>query len=451
VPFQSRAQRLPLVVVAIGALTLGPAGSRVAAQTQARQVSVESLVYDLKNPDALRRQEAARALGIARQRSATPNLVALARDPVDSVRREVELSLEAMGDIQALPGFIVFATDTENDIRSRAVASLVAIHLPRESGLGAALTKLGELLMLAPDRDLEMVVEPGVPVDAEVVPTLRARLADSERKIRRTAIRGLGILRARAAVPDLVQIVREDRDDGLRFDGVRALRKIADVSIAGQLAALLNVNADLVRNELMATLGSMRYRGAVLELTRIVEQAKRTDTPRIVALGALADIADPASLPLFEQLKGDKNEALRLYANEGIARLADASRKSEISAARLVEKSARVRTAQGFALLRIGEAEYLDELVRGLERSDTRALAKEYLLETRPADRPALFAPRSVSSTVRAELADVLGRIGDPEALPRLQELARDSDEDVAHAAELATRRIASAMSGQER
>src|SRR2546428_7423640 len=51
VPFQSRAQRLPLVVLAIGALALGPAGTRVAAQTQTRQVSVESLIYDLKNPD----------------------------------------------------------------------------------------------------------------------------------------------------------------------------------------------------------------------------------------------------------------------------------------------------------------------------------------------------------------------------------------------------------------
>jgi len=35
--------------------------------------------------------------------------------------------------------------------------------------------------------------------------------------------------------------------------------------------------------------------------------------------------------------------------------------------------------------------------------------------------------------------------------LPRLQELAHDSDEDVAHAAELATRRIAVVTSGQER
>jgi len=448
---QSRARWLRFVGLATVSFALTSGGARAVAQT--RQVSVESLVYDLKSPDAVRRQVAARELGTAKYRAATPNLVAMAHDPVAAVRRDVELALERMDDLQTLPGFVAFASDVENDIRSRAVASLVSLHLSRPSGLSAMLTKLGELVALTPDRDLEMIVEPDVSIDPVVIETLRAKLADSERGIRRTAIRGLGILRARPAVPDLLQVAREDRDDALRFDGVRSIRKIGDVSIAEQLVALVNINGDAVRNELIATLGSMRYHGAVPELTRIVEQAKRTDTPRILALAALADIADPASVPLFEQLKTDKNEGMRLYANEGIARTAEPAQKSAISGARLVERSARVRTAQAFALLRIGESEYLDELLRALERSATRELAKEYLLETRPADRQALFAPRATSSAARAELADVLGRIGDPTALPRLQELARDSDGDVARAAERATRRLAivTAGSSQER
>ncbi len=414
-------------------------------------MSVESLIYDLKNPDAVRRQTAAKDLGVAKARGATPDLVALAHDPAPAVRRAVELALERMDDAQAMPGFIAFATDMENDIRARAVSSLVGMHISRVTGIGAVLTKLGELITFTPERDLDIVVEPDVPVEPVVVDTLRARLVDTERGIRRTAIRGLGILRARAAVPDLLQVAREDRDNELRFDAVRSLRKIDDRSIAPELVALLNMNGNDVRHELMATLGSMRFRGAVPELTRIVEQAPKTDAPRILALSALADIGDPASMPLFETLKADKNELMRLYANEGIARTADKNAKSAISAARLTEKSPHVRTAQAFALLRIGESEYLDELVRGLERSTTRELAKEYLLETKPADRQALFAPRTTSSAARAELADVMGRIGDPEALPRLQELSHDSDGDVARAAERATRRIAVVTSSQDR
>jgi HEAT repeat protein len=444
--WQIRGRRLGSIALAT-TLLASLAGAHLTAQT--RQVPVDSLLYDLKNPDPVRRQAAAHELGIAKYRAATPDLVALASDPVASVRREVELSLERMEDIQALPGFVAFASDNEDDIRARAVASLVNVHLPRSSALDAALTKLGDLIMLTPDRDLELIVEPDVPVHASVIATLRNRVADPERGIRRTAIRGLGILRARDGVPELLQVAREDRDDALRFDSVRALRKIGDASIADQLVAMLNINGDSVRNELMATLGSMRHRGAVPELTRIVEQAKPTDASRIVALSALADIADPSSVPLFERLESDRNDAIRLYANEGIARTTDSSRKSAISSARLVEKNARVRTAQAFALLRIGEPEYMDELIRALEKSATRDFAKEYLLETRPADRQALFAPRSTSSTARAELADVMGRMGDPEALPRLQEMAHDADADVARAAERATRRLTAVTSSQ--
>ena len=447
-PNLSRRQRLQLKVLAVAMLALTPGSARLVAQ-QTRQVSVETLIYDLKSPDAGRREAAARELGVVKYRPAIPQLVALTNDPAASVRRAVEVTLERMEDIQTLPGFIAFASDSEDDIRSRAVDALVNLHLPRTAGVAAALTNLRERIVYRPDRDLDVIVEPDVPVDPAVVSTLRARIGDSERGIRHTAIRGLGILRARPAVPDLLRVVREDRDDGLRFDAVRALRKIGDASIADDLVALLNINTDAVRNELIATLASMRYRGAVPELTRIAEQNRRADSACVLALAALADLADPSSAPLFDRLKADEDEDVRLYANEGIARTSDANMKTQISAARLVEKSARVRTAQAFGLLRLGSSEYLDELIRALERSSTRDLAKEYLLETRGADRQALFAPRSVSAGARAELADVLGRIGDPDALPRLQELAHDADKDVARAAERAARRIAMASSSQ--
>ena len=446
-PVPTRA-RLPLLITALALLAPTSFNAPLVAQT----VSVDTLIYDLKSPDAGRRQIAARELGALKHRAAIPDLVAMAHDPAAAVRREVELSLERMEDIQTLPGFIAFATDSENDIRSRAVASLVNIHLSRTTvSFFAALSRLGDVIFLAPDRDVELVVEPDVVVDSSVIETLRTRLTDSERNIRRTAIRGLGILRARQAVPDLLQVIREDRDNGLRFDGVRAVRKIDDRTVADQLVAFLNINTDSVRNELMTTLGSMRYQGAVPELMKIVDQSKPTDLARVVALAALADIGDPTPIPMFERLKADKSEGIRLYANEGIARTATAEQKSEISAARLIEKSAVVRTAQAFALLRIGESEFLDELIRALDKSSTRDLAKEYLLETKQVDRPALFTPRPVNSVTRAELAEVLGRIGDPNALPWLQELSHDSDGGVAKAAELATRRIATVTSSQER
>ena len=73
-------------------------------------------------------------------------------------------------------------------------------------------------------------------------------------------------------------------------------------------------------------------------------------------------------------------------------------------------------TAQAFGLLRMGREEYLDELVRALEKPMTRDLAREYLIETAAAQRPALFATHAKSATVRAELADVFGLMEDRSA-----------------------------------
>src|SRR5262249_32740500 len=123
--------------------------------------------------------------------------------------------------------------------------------------------------------------------------------------------------------------------------------------------------------------------------------------------------------------------------------------QTEISAARLVEKNARVRMAQAFALLRLGQPEYLDELGRGLERRTTRDLAKEDLLQTPDADPSAPFAAPAVNAAARAELADIMGTMGDPDALPALRDMTKDGDKDVARAASRAARRIAVASGAQ--
>ena len=99
--FPSRTGRMSATLLA--AFTLATAGGHsVAAQT--RQSTTDSLIYDLKNPDAPRRQSATRDLGIAKFLPAIPALLPLASDPDASVRRELELTLEAMNDIRVPAG-----------------------------------------------------------------------------------------------------------------------------------------------------------------------------------------------------------------------------------------------------------------------------------------------------------------------------------------------------------
>ena len=445
--FPSRTGRMSATLLA--AFTLATAGGpSVAAQT--RQSTTDSLIYDLKNPDAPRRQSATRDLGIAKFLPAIPALLPLAADPDASVRRELELTLEAMNDIRVLPGLVQLSADPEADIRERSVRALVNLHLPRATGPTAALVKLGSLIAAWSDEYSDTVVEPDVPVDPSVITALRARLSDTEDGIRRLTGRGLGILRNEAAIPELVLAAAQDRDPEVRFEAVRALRKIDNPSVGERLIPMLDLNTEKVRLELIFTLGSLKYRPAVPELTRVFEQAKPGDRARTQAMSAIADIADPASQPLFLGFKADKDASIRLYANEGLARLADTSFETVMSADRLVEKNVRVQTAQAFGLLRMGRQEYLDELIRSLGRSTTKDLAKEYLLETPAAVRPVLFGATSKSAAVRAELADILGLMKDESALPALQELKRDTHGEVARNAERAVRRITAGTAGTQ-
>lgn len=442
--FQFRARRLPATLPVVLALCAAVSASSASAQT-VRQVSTDSLIYDLKNPDPPRRTEAARQLGMAKFLPAIPALLPLAEDPDAAVRRQVELALEEMNDIRVLPGLVEFSADSEADIRARAVRALVDVHLPRPAGPTAAFMKLGTLINPQLDENAEAVVEPDVPVDASVVTALRARLSDSEDGIRRNAAEGLGILRGAAGIPELLQALGQDRDPEVRFQSVRALKKIGDASVGDRLLPGLNLNIDKVRNEIIVTLGALRYKEAVPDLTRVYEDAKPGERAHFLALSSLADIGASASRPVFLGSKEDKNITIRTYANEGLARLADPSLLTLMSSDRLTEKNGRVQTAQAFGLLRLGRKEYLDELVRALGKPATKDLAREYLIETQPADRPALFASHSKSAAVRAELADVLGMMRDQAALPALQELERDNDATVAKNAERAVRRITAA------
>ena len=63
-----------------------------------RQVPADAMIYDLKNPDPVRRKEAAAALGQNKIQRATPDLVAAVGDSDASVRRAIVIALQQMQD-----------------------------------------------------------------------------------------------------------------------------------------------------------------------------------------------------------------------------------------------------------------------------------------------------------------------------------------------------------------
>jgi HEAT repeat protein len=444
----------PFVVLGavVGLIALLPVAQPASAQTTTREVPIDSLIYDLGNPDAARRREAVVQLGANRIQRATPNLVALAADPDLAVRRALVVSLQQVADVRAMPGLVTLSSDLERDIRDKAVEGLTGLYLPQESGVVVTLNRVANFFNPWSDEWAEVVVEPDLAIDPTVVDAVTARLADPDEGMRAKAARSLGILRALTAVPGLVQVLRDDRSDTARFEAARALRKIGDPAPGGDLVPLITINAPRVRHEIVYTIGRLRFTPAVPELTRLLDKelalpAREIDrTAARYLLDALAFIGSPDAKPTFEHLRSATDADLRLAAYAGLARLARQAGGDEVTrmaADRLAEKDPRVRVTQDFALYRMGRKEHLTEVVGGLASGRTNAQAREYLTEFQPSELPDLHAfTASGDVNVLEGLAEILGIVGDQSSLPPLRDLVRDTRGQVSALAGQAVRRI---------
>lgn len=448
-----RYKRIGLVAL-VYLWTIAPAHSTVQSR-QTRQVPVESLIYDLKNPDPVRRKEAAMHLGANKIQRATPDLVAAAGDSDPSVRREIIAALDKMLDPRAVPAFVMLMSDPEKDIREKCIQGAINLYLPQESGLTVTFTKVANFFNPWSDEWVDIVVEPGINVDPTVITALKERLQDSEENLRVRAARALGILKGKDAIPSMLEALRQDRSNSVRFDLVRSLRKIGDAGISKELMNFVGYNDSKVRNETVYTIGRFRYAEATQELARLYEREsglpkKETDAAyRERLLDALAFIAHPSTRELFIKELKNPDAMLRLHAYEGIARIRDASIVTDVSRDRLREKEEKVRTAQAYALYRMGRKEYLEEIVKALGSRKSHNEARQYLVELRPDEQPDLFEHvRNTNVDVRESLAEVLGLIGDSRAIPYLQELSKDNRGQITALSNQAMRRINARTSG---
>lgn len=438
----------------IAALVLSSASVMQAQNVS--QVAVDNLIRDLKDPDPIRRKEAAKLLGETKSQRATPDLVAAAQDTDPSVRREIAVALDKMLDVRALPAFVKLSADQDKEIRDRCIVGIINLYLPQESGLVVTLNKVANFFNPWSDEWAEVVVEPGIKVDAGVVDALRNRLQDPEEAIRLKAARSLGILKGKAAVPALVAALQRDQANPVRFEIIRSLRKIGDPSAGRDLMNYLGYNDSKVRNQAIFTIGRLHYREAVPEMMRLFEKesglpAKLVDKPyREFLLDALAFIADPAAKPIFVKEKQNPDDVLRLHAVEGLARLADATMVTDVSRDWLHEKVLRVRTAQAYAMYRMGRREFLDEVVNCLASRKTNAEARLYLLQLTPEELPELYAQaKNNEVNIREALAEVFGLIGDERAIPVLQGLSKDRRGQITAFANQAIRRISARTASQ--
>src|SRR5262249_35044777 len=132
------------------------------------------------------------------------------------------------------------------------------------------------------------------------------------------------------------------------------------------------------------------------------------------------------------------NAPLRGTAIEGIARIGDRTKLSDVDNALRGERSDSVLLAGAFATALLADAP-IDSVAEGLARPKLHDFAKQYLIEI-TAKRPAVLVRQAQDpdARIRAEAAEILGLAGNPASLPLAESLLKDADPQVARAAERA-------------
>jgi HEAT repeat protein len=438
------------------------------AAAPAESQSIETLLAYLKSPNPETRRVAARNLGERRvrdQHAVEALTFAVRKDEDAPVRREALKALGLIKDPAAVPDMIAGLKDPDTDTRAAAARSLVSLYTEHDidfiTNKRAGWNWFNPFLETAGSE----IVEPYVATDPQIITALgESARGDSDRDVRIAAIRALGVLRAKDAIPQLAEALNADRD--VRIDALRTLIKIGDQSAGQHLAAFFRDSDQKVRTQAMVGAGLLKHKPAVeplmsvyglgpekkSPLSKVARQIKGAFSylpPRDeAALWALALIGDEKAEQIFVENMNDKDGDRRQYAFEGLARIGDPKYKDQISRIVLTEQNGDARLAEYWALYRMGSKPDLQNVVRKLD-SFQQEQARSYLMESDPADLYPYL--RSSNNTVKRGVIEILGRIGNEATIEQLKPIVQSSGAETTDLATVATKRIEWRLTGHPR
>lgn len=440
----------------------------LAMSVVASDESLETLLAYLKSPNVSTRRDAAKKLGDRREHSqiAVEALAVAARKDEDrDVRAEAINSLGKVKDFAALPDMIDALKDPSDPVRNAAVKALVMLYNEHDIDFVTNRREGWNLFNPFLDTQDHAIIEPYISVSPDIIQALgETARGDSVRDVRVSAVRALGVLRGAHAIPQLADALNADQD--VRIDVIRTFIKIGDPSAGSYLIPFFRDSNRKVRTQAMVGAGMLKYRPAVEPLlsvyglgpekkgtvSKVVGKVKGRFTylpPRDeAALWALSLIGDERAEQTFVENMTDKDGDRRQYAFEGLARIGEPRYEDQISRLVLTENNGDVKLAEYFAMYKMGERTYLQNIVHKLD-TDQQEQAREYLLEATPAD---LYPHvRSSNRTVRRQVIEILGRIGDADTIKELQPIAQTSGPETADEATVAIKRIEWRLSGRPR
>jgi HEAT repeat protein len=387
--------------------------------------SFESVLADLRRPDASDRLRAVRQLRAAGYREAIAPVAALFADPDDRVQ---------LGALEAERALFMVPGRPEERALSAGRLAVMPIALPPEllPAVAAALRDEN------PRVRLEALYTFGT-VGPLAVPRWRAPgFADAVTWTVEALKRGdLSLQLAAAQVTGVVL-----KDCGVSSSAGAQSTDSSCAAAGNALIETINSRDQSLRFTAMRALGQLRYTAAVQALTEQFSYYRRGEAAE-AALEGLAGVAHRASVPLFNELLGRPEPAIRFLAVDGIGRSGDRGQLAAVQRIVASEKSEAVQLAAAYASQRLGGAQGVGRLIDALANPDLQTIAREFLIELSPSAAGDLLAHlRDPDPATRAEVADILGFSGDLTVVPSLEAACKDADRSAASAAERGLARV---------
>jgi HEAT repeat protein len=382
----------------------------------AQQQRFDDVIRNLRHPDPKVRLAAVQLLHESRYPEAIGPIAPLVNDSVDQIQ------------LEALAAELSFFLGEELPTKKR-LGFVVEVRNPARA---AAAFEVGPL-----------AVEPRAAPPALIEALFKA-VDDENPKVRTEAIYTIGtVARPPLAAGEVALLIKalDHYDPSIRAAAARVAGRLEVATASDALVTAINDSQPPVRYAAMRALGFLHERRAAPALTEQLKFYGKGEGAWS-ALDALARIGDASSVPLFKARLADKDPFLRRAAAEGLGRAHDSSELAAMEIGAGNDPSEMVRAAMAFALQKLGR-HYIPRLVESLDSDKMAPQVGDYLLELGPSIALALVPHlQDPSPAIRANVATVLGGLGDAMTVVALQALTGDKDRGVAQAATRAIERI---------
>lgn len=373
---------------------------------------------------------------------AIPQLADYLDDPNSELRIEAVKAIIRRGTERSLTPLIKATSDSDPEVQIRATDGIVNFYDPGyvvKSGLTSSFTKGFRQIKGFFARRNDEVIDPGMTVRTDVALALGHLAASgSDSQVRANAALAAGILRAKPAVPSLIDALQSKKSD-IIFECLVAFQKIGDVSAGPRVAFLANDFDERIQTTALETLGVLGATDSAPTIRRALNGAKNVRVRR-AALEALAMMAIPGDRPLFQEYLTDKDAQVRVAALEGLGGIREPEDYPAIEAAyNEPNGDLSVHLAAAYALVNQGKLDTsefspLRYLIDNLDSKSRHDDAQRYLIQVcrRPDVRKVVLTLLpSATKDEKVALCWALAESHDPEVIPALQTLSNDIDPTV--------------------